>query len=238
MKGPQRLLEGDATEIERSLLRAGLDDRPSIEWMRETRAALGLATGVAAASTIASTAAAAKWGTPAALKWFAALMATTMVVGSAAVIAQRSAPPAATPGPELRDQVTSTASQTVSASAPAVEEATPQESPATAPPRTERAGGAPKTLSAEVASLDGVKHFLVADNPAAALNALAKYHFYFPTPMLGPEATVLEVQALMAAGDAAHRARAIALARRFVKMHPTSPHASQLEMLISKAREP
>jgi hypothetical protein len=238
MRGPPRLLEsGAATEIERSLLRAGLDDRPSDEWMRDTRALLGLATGVAAASTIASTAAAAKWGTPVALKWLAALLATSTIVGSAALVAHRRALPAPVAFPAIEEQLTFTPSE-APPSAPAAEQATLQESPPAAPSRPERAAGTPKTLGAEVAQLDSVKQFLVAGNAAAALNALAKYHFHFPTPMLGPEATVLEVQALMAQGDATHRARAIALARRFVKMHPTSPHASQLEMLISKAREP
>src|SRR5204863_7988129 len=96
--------------------------------------------------------------------------------------------------------------------------ATPEPAPAPAP-RAERASS-PKTLSAEVTSLDGVKQSLVTGNPSAALAALGKYHASFPAPMLGPEATVLEVEALMAMGDQAHRARAIAIARRFVRMHP------------------
>jgi hypothetical protein len=118
------------------------------------------------------------------------------------------------------------------------EQGAPSESPAAAPPRAERALVSPKTLSAEVAVLDTVKQLLVAGDPASALNALAKYHASFPAAVLGPEATVLEVQALMAQGDAAHRARAVGLARRFVKLHPTSPHASQLEAVLSNAHEP
>jgi hypothetical protein len=60
MKGPPRLIERSPSEAERSLLRAGLEDMPSEDWMRETRAALGIATGVAAASTPAPRVAAAK----------------------------------------------------------------------------------------------------------------------------------------------------------------------------------
>lgn len=238
MKGPPRLLEEGASEIERSLLRAGLEDMPSADWMQGTRAVLGIASGVAAVSTLASTAAAAKWGTPAVLKWTGAFFAAALVVGSTTFAVHRRFERTRALSPTPDSRIAQTRSEPAITPAPVANEETPPESPPTAPTRAERAVLTPKTLTAEVAALDSVKQFLIAGNPAGALNALAKYHFYFPTPMLGPEATVLEVQALMAQGDAPHRARAIALARRFVKMHPTSPHASQLESLLSKAREP
>jgi hypothetical protein len=200
--------------------------------MRDTRAALGLATGLATASTIVRR--------PGGQVERAPLLharrtlgrgrgrriATFVVVGTSRRC----------PWCYVDDDRDGTPDRCPSV--PAADEGMPVESAPTAPRRAERALGTPKTLSAEVASLDNVKRYLVADNPAAALNALAKYHASFPAPMLGPEATVLEVQVLMADGDAGHRARAIALARRFVRMHPTSPHAPQLEMLISKAHEP
>ncbi len=88
----------------------------------------------------------------------------------------------------------------------------------------------PKTLSSEIASLDEIKHLLVGGDPSAALAAISKYRRDYPKPALGPEATVLEVQALTARGDSA---RAVALARRFVKMYPSSPHARQFEEMLS-----
>jgi hypothetical protein len=238
MRSPVRLLEDGATATERTLLRAGLAEEPSESWMRDTRAALGLATGLAAASTIASVAPAAKWSAPLFFTWLGGLLAATVVVGSLTFVAGRRVAPAPVVLPVVDDRVATAAPESVPEPAPAADENMPVESAPTAPRRAERALGTPKTLSAEIASLDSVKQYLVTDNPAAALNALARYHASFPAPMLGPEATVLEVQVLMADGDVGHRARAIALARRFVRMHPTSPHAPQLEMLISKAHEP
>ena len=250
MNGPTRLLEEGATETERDLLRAGLTDGPSASWMRDTRAALGLATGLAAASTIASVAAAAKWSAPLFFKWLGALLAAAVVVASLTFVVRRRVtaapevlpvvddPPPAT---SQRRRIAPGASESVVDPVSTVDESpespSVESTPATAR-HVERPLAATKTLSAEVASLDNVRHYLVADNPAGALRALAKYHASFPAQLLGPEATVLEVQALMADGDPGHRARGIALARRFVKMHPTSPHASQLEALISKAHEP
>jgi hypothetical protein len=238
MKGPPRLLDDGASDTERSLLRAAQEDKPSDDWMRETRVVLGIATGVAAASSLASTAAAAKWGTPAVLKWIGVFIAAGTIVGSTTYALHRRFQRAPAPPVTVDDPRPRPANSLAPTPALAAEEQAPEEPPAAAPPRPERLAATPKTLTAEVASLDTVKQFLIAGNCSAALNALAKYHLSFPAPMLGPEATVLEVQALMAEGDAIHRARAIALARRFVKMHPTSPHAPQLEMLISKAREP
>jgi hypothetical protein len=208
--------------------------------MNEARGVIGVAAGLATSSTVASAGIGAKLGAAATLKWFGVWFAVAAISASVTLVARQRmrAAPAIVPVVENRMPAPAGEPVPLPASEPAaVDPGAPVESTAT-PSRPDRAAPSPKTLSAEVASLDSVKQFLVAGDPAAALNALAKYHASFPAPMLGPEATVLEVQALMAQGDAAHRARAIALARRFVKMHPTSPHASQLEALLSKAHAP
>jgi len=238
VNGPPRLLEEGATETERTLLRAAVATGPSERWMRQTRTALGLTAGLATASNSVSAAASSKLGAVLVLKWLGASLATAALVGSVAFVIRERAKPAPVALPAIENEVVVAPSEPAPDLAATPVEAAPLVAPVTAPQRLPPPKQNPKTLGLEIASLDAVKQSVVARNPAAALNALAKYHADFPAPLLGPEATVLEVQALMSDGDSSHRARAIALARRFVKMHPTSPHAPRLETLISNPGQP
>lgn len=240
MNGPPRLLDEGATETERALLQAAVATGPSERWMRQTRAALGLTAGLATASNSLSAAASSKLGAALVLKWLGASLATAALVGSVAFVIRERPKPAPEPVglPAIENEVVVAPNDRAPDLAATPVEAAPLVAPATAPPRLAPPKQNPKTLGLEIAALDAVKQSVVARNPAAALNGLAKYHADFPAPLLGPEATVLEVQALMSDGDSSHRARAIALARRFVKMHPTSPHAPRLETLVSNPGQP
>jgi hypothetical protein len=208
--------------------------------MRDTRVALGLSAGLVVATTSIPAAAASKLAVPAVMKWAGALLTASAFAGTAGYIVYEprhsvdwSPAPVDTARPAAMQAPIAQAPTTESIEvAPPVARAVP---PPGAPPVTANNS---KKLSAEIASLDAVKRHLVAGDPAAALGALAKFRRDFPAPALGPEAIVLEVHALLSHGDPGHRDRGIALAKRFLKTHPTSPHARQLEEVLSKAHEP
>ncbi len=84
---------------------------------------------------------------------------------------------------------------------------------------------APSTrLAEEVAALDRARSALSGGDARGALRALDDYAARFPQGALGPEASVLRIEALARAGD---RARAAALARSFLLGHPGGPLAER-----------
>jgi hypothetical protein len=253
MKGPPRLLEKGATDVERSLLVAGSVEQPSEDWMKSSRVALGLGAGLTAATVSTSVAAGAKAGIPTAVKIVAAVFSVTAAVGSALYLSHdrnlsgssasidRSAASEATaiqtvmtPAAEVAQKPAEPAAEPAAPADLVSDHEAPQPRPSS-PPVSSPLAASPKTLGSEIASLDEIKNLLSGGDPAAALAAIVKYRRDYPKPALGPEATVLEVQALTARGD---RARAALLARRFIKMYPSSPHARQFEQLLSTPHDP
>jgi hypothetical protein len=87
------------------------------------------------------------------------------------------------------------------------------------------------SLEGEVTALDRARSALAAGDAAGALKLLAQYEQAFPKGALRPEATYLRIQALSKSGqhDAARE-----LAARFLAKHPSSPHAAQLQALLSR----
>jgi hypothetical protein len=85
------------------------------------------------------------------------------------------------------------------------------------------------SLRQQVERLDQVRGLLARHDPRTALTVLDSYTRDFPTPALGPEAKVLEVQALVDLGE---RSRATTIARDFLRANPASPHRRQLEALV------
>jgi hypothetical protein len=86
----------------------------------------------------------------------------------------------------------------------------------------------PSRLDAEIAALDCVRSALAQHLPSRAIEALDAYDRAFPSSILSEEAAVLRVDSLFDVGD---HAGATALARRFLRSHPSSPHAAHLRQL-------
>ena len=86
------------------------------------------------------------------------------------------------------------------------------------------------SLEGEVAALDRARAVLAAGDAGHTVELLDRYEQAFPKGVLRPEATYLRIQALSKSGQ---RAAARALAARFLASHPKSPHAAQLQALLS-----
>ena len=86
------------------------------------------------------------------------------------------------------------------------------------------------SLEGEVAALDLARTALAGGDPMGTLQQLDQYEQAFPRGALRPEATYLRIQALAKSGQGG---AARALAARFLAHHPKSPHAAQLQALIS-----
>jgi outer membrane protein assembly factor BamD (BamD/ComL family) len=85
------------------------------------------------------------------------------------------------------------------------------------------------SLPAEVAVLDGARRALADGDPGRALSELSRYDRDFPNGMLSQEATLIRIEALVSKGD---RARARALADRYLAAHPNSSHAARVRSLL------
>jgi TolA-binding protein len=86
------------------------------------------------------------------------------------------------------------------------------------------------SLEGEVAALDGARAVLAGGDPRRTLGLLDQYQQAFPKGALRPEATYLRIQALSKSGQGS---AARDLAARFLASHPKSPHAAQLQALLS-----
>jgi hypothetical protein len=85
-------------------------------------------------------------------------------------------------------------------------------------------------IVAEVEALDHARSALAAGDPRAALALVRKHDAAFPAGVLGPEAVVLRVRALVALGD---REQASAVAAGFMASHPNSAQAARLSAIVS-----
>lgn len=227
----RRLLEEhDDLEVTR-VLSAGLDDQPSDESF--ARAARALGVGTAAALTLGAAAVASKsaaGGTgggivAAFFKW----LGVGLLLGSAVVSplalrstspeaarepASHAAPPEPVPAPPrlaLAAQPTPSAEPAPRRRAPPAPAPAPPPAPAAEPEAATAKFDAPppSALEAEIATLDAARRALKGGDPAAALATLERA----PARALAAEASLLRVQALVAAGRVAE-AQQIALAAR------------------------
>jgi len=87
------------------------------------------------------------------------------------------------------------------------------------------------SLEGEVTTLDRARAALAASDATRALELLTQYEQAFPKGALRPEAMYLRIQALSKSGQ---RDAARELAARFLAKHPSSPHAAQLQALLSR----
>lgn len=93
----------------------------------------------------------------------------------------------------------------------------------------------PATLAAEMRLLEAARRALASGAPRSALAALASYERAFQNGALGPEASLLKVRALLAAGD---RAGAEALGRQVIAREPHSEHAGAVRAALGPRSNP
>ena len=132
----------------------------------------------------------------------------------------------------------------VPSEAPAItEETIPPPAPVTAAPATP---ATPKVSAAkpvvttpaanvgkEVSTLDRAREALAAGDTPSALEALGQHESEFTTGVLGPEAELLRIQALLTRGE--YNSAAV-MARGFLMKHPKSPHVGRVRALLAQAK--
>jgi len=90
--------------------------------------------------------------------------------------------------------------------------------------------GLDPTLAAEVRAIDQARSSLRERRAVDALRVLDAYASSFPNGTFEPEATALRVEALIATGN---RAEAERLGQAFLRAHPKSPVARQVQALMN-----
>jgi hypothetical protein len=106
--------------------------------------------------------------------------------------------------------------------------------PVPAPAIAEPVGSQPKgdlgaPLAAEVAALDNARQALRASDAARTLDLLANYETTFPEGRMLPEALYLRLEAFTLRGD---KSNAEAVARRILRVYPSSPHAARARAVL------
>ena len=117
---------------------------------------------------------------------------------------------------------------------------TEEKPPVEKKPRGRRGGGSkqPKValaasdISGEVGLLDDARVALAAGDPDRALSALEEHGRRFKAGVLGEEAQVLRIQALLEAGE---RDQAEARAQAYLGEHADSPHAKRVRGMMEQA---
>ena len=241
MSDPKRLLEENTDEFENELLRSVRADAMTDRNRQRVLAGIGLATAGLTASTAAAstsaTSAVVKAGlfkgvSTATVKWIAicsvaALVPTTVWVARS----QRTisvAPPSAATSPAIAPAARDVQPPAAPLDTPPADDVIPEAK--TAPPPQAAQPAASATLADEVAALQVARTALAGHDPSGAIVALDHYKSRFPSGKLGPEATVLRIDALTQRGD---RATASAMGDRFLAAHPHSPYADRVRSILS-----
>jgi hypothetical protein len=244
MSDPPRLLDGGASELERSLLKSWESERPSPEGRERALAIAAMGTiALTAAAKGASLAPKAALGASSFGKWLLLGAFVAAAGGTAAYVHHRMARssdavasktaavvPAAplVPSPQVAAApvAPSQPAPSVAQSAPAISEPAPRAAAAHSP----SAGPRPaSTLGDQVTALDRARRALADGDSRGALHALDDYEARYPHGVLAEEAEVVRVEALVAAGDHEGAAR---VGARFLASHPNSPHASRVRALL------
>lgn len=254
MTEPRRLLEGEATGLERELIKALAEERPSPALSERMAAGFVASMGPALAGG----------GTAALTLTKGALVAAVAVAVAGGVSwlsreepkstrpAHASLPAAMQPAKAFPPAPKATAQAFEEPNSPPND---PSSAPTSAPPPRLRAAqtslesmkpaseptpepgsdaSAADDVSEEIRALDAAKSALRRGDSARALRELNGYARRFPAGVLAQEASVLRIQALARSGD---RDTAGRLARQFVARHPSSPHVEQLKRLIASTGE-
>jgi hypothetical protein len=251
MNGPRRLRDGDDAGAQ--LLRAAHDDAPPSGAKGRAAVALGLAAG--AGSALATSTAAAATSALSLVKTIGVLLVGSAIAAGTiyGVAHESTVPPSA---PTAAPNVPPVASPQVPAQVPESHAAAdnPVDTPPvdTTPNVTVPARAAPTplqpriaalpsasavapvkpaatTLADEVAALDRARGALAAGRWEEALRDLDAYRVSFPSGLLAPEASVLRIEALAAAGRCADASRE---ASAFLARSPGAPQAARVRSLV------
>lgn len=251
MTDTRKLLDDSPDELTQRLLRSALDDQPSSQAFSRTAVALGVSslvpmatTGAAAAGSASATGTAVTGAAStsvklfglAGFKWFGLGAIAGLIVAGAAssVVGDRPAPTVtvsrAATAATGRNSTLPVAQTPLAIPAPpplAAASSTPKKASANAKPERDPSAKTP-TIAREIAALDGARAALERNDPTAALAAVDSLEREGAVA-LGPEATVIRVEALLARGEAS---KATALARRFLAENPSTPHATRMREII------
>jgi hypothetical protein len=242
---PERLRAVGATDLERRLLEAAANERPSPELTRKMLLGLGLPGGIAGTAAIGGTVQAAAVTKPAAAAttaaagktiaaWIAAGVMAAVVAGGVIGGWLAARPAAAVPAPTVAAPVAVPAAPAKHAPVAPAERPLATLAPADARVRTHAAaGGRGADLRGEIALIDAARTAVRTGAPDEALALLRRYGAAYPAGTFRPEAAVLRIEALDANGE---HARARALAREFVARNPESPLAGRVSRLAEDPR--
>jgi len=253
---PERLLETDATDFERRMLEAARRNRPSAAASARMAMALGVsasAAAVAAAHAASATAAkevaadvagakvTAAARATAAWPWVSAgllaLVVAGAVIGARAWRASRpeaTAPSRSSPAPLADSPPAPRPPVVVGAPDEAVPIVETAPGPGNADHRS-RTGVRPGDIRDEIALLDAARGALAAGADLRAREILRRYRYRHPTGGFLPEATAIDIEALMKLGrDTEARARAT----RFVAEHRGSLLARRVAELVGLTEPP
>jgi TolA-binding protein len=262
MSDPIRLLSGETSEFEKSLLNSWETEQPSDAAKERVLAMVGAGvlagaatlaakTGGAAGGSIAPKAGAAAVG--ALTKWLT--VCAVGAVGAGVALGYVHRHPSATVAGAAHDRVPEPrTAPSLPVPAPPQAGATPSRAsePATAAGTTPEPAGRSSTLQRrgplekgthpsdpalgeQVSAIDRARRTLGDGDAAGALRELDDYESRFPRGALGEEAEALRVEALLAEGD---RAAAAKVGARFLAAHPASPHAARVRALLAQAPGP
>jgi hypothetical protein len=90
----------------------------------------------------------------------------------------------------------------------------------------------PGDLAAELAAIREARRALASGQASSALGLVEAYERRFAHPALGPEATVLRIESLIALG---RTTEARGLASRLLAEQPNTPYAQRVRSLLSNA---
>lgn len=255
MKEPTPLLSGEATALERKLLGAMAEERPSPELSAIMAGGLSVPAGSATlgktvgltlgkgSALLALALALGGAGTVAVLSSRSTL--TTSQMPAAIVHTPASAPPEqarvsavalapALPEPGVHPESSAVAAMLDSTQAASSASAADSQRPSRAANRARSELAEPRmeatsSISEEIRLLDAAKQRLRGGAPGDAARMLDEYRSRFPRGALGQEATVLRIEALEKSGQ---HDQALALARRFVQNHPSTTYVERVSRLV------
>jgi len=262
---PIRLLDEGGSELLRTLISAAREEEPERAALQRTLIAVGVAAALTTATASASGAvgsagvggASGAAGTVAlgsaksvasstllvVVKWLA-IGALTGTIASSAVYGVTGAltpqPSVISSAPLLQDTVKAPPSLPRAVTAPNLPEIPPPPAIVTPPPQV-AAGpaasqpapdvGAP--LAAEVAALDGARQALGSSDAERTLQLLNGYEARFPEARMLPEALYLRLEAYTLKVD---KSNAEGVARRILRVYPSSPHAARARTVLGLDR--